>query len=189
MEIKELIAALRNPDMKWSERTQRLQRLCEIGLGCAGASSANELNAQGAAGDKLVMDTISVLRDTLMKQNNPHILKAALKCLPTVCSGARHRVSCTVAWKSLILESIHMIRSASKASEEAKEALEFLHSSTLALPKHDAERMQPCVTMSANWHLREIIFGPRSKGSKGASNSAKVIQWLQSVASSRWSRA
>ena len=81
MEIKELIAALRNPDMKWSERTQRLQRLGEIGLGCAGASSANELSAQGSAGDKLVMDAISVLRDTLMKQNNPHILKAALKVL------------------------------------------------------------------------------------------------------------
>ena len=57
-----------------------------------------------------------------------------------------------------------MIRSASKASEEAKEALESLHSSTTG-PAEEAERIQPCVSLcQLTGTFEEIIFGPRSKG-------------------------
>lgn len=190
-ELREIIARLRDPDMKWADRTQNLQRLVEVGVSCAGASersatfgTADNTDVAVAVavvtGDKVVMDTISVIRDTLMKQNNPHVLKSALRCLPTISHGVRHRASCAVAWKSLLLESIHMIRTVAKVCEEARIALDYLHSGG------QEARHQPCLSLSQlSGHFEEIILGPRGKGTagKGASNTCKVIQWLQSIGS------
>jgi hypothetical protein len=189
-ELKELIAQLRDPDLKWADRTQCLQRLSEMGVSCAGASETYANAATGgtgavetansAAGDKVVMDTIGVLRDTLMKQNNPHVRKSALRCLPTISQDIRHRASCAVAWKSLLLESIHMIRTINKVMEEAREALDFLHSAG------SNDRKQPCLSLhQLSGHFEEIILGPRGKGAAGksASNTCKVIQWVQSMCS------
>ena len=188
-ELREILSRLRDPDMKWADRTQSLQRIAEIGVTCAGASEAANSPADSssaaaattagivASGDKVVMDTIAILRDTLMKQNNPHVLKSALRCLPAISHGVRHRASCAVAWKSLLLESIHMIRTVAKVHEEARIALDYLHSGG------QDDRKQPCVSLcQLCGYFEEIILGPRGKGSgKGASNTCKVIQWLQSV--------
>lgn len=195
-ELREIIARLRDPDTKWADRTQNLQRLAELGVSSAGAAETAALATEGrgsqaaaaaaaatagvASGDKVVMDAIAVLRDTLMKQNNPHVLKSALRCLPAISHGVRHRASCAVAWKSLLLESIHILRTVAKVHEEARIALDYLHSGG------EDDRKQPCMSLCQTCgYFEEIILGPRGKGSggKGASNTCKVIQWLQSVGS------
>merc|ERR1711871_1835412 len=77
-----------------------------------------------------------------------------------------------VAWRKLLLSTLHIVRSSNKTiSDEAKETLDTLHGITLSV----GGLMQ---------NLEEILVGPRGvKGSSAgsASNSSKVVKWLNSL--------
>merc|ERR1711968_58035 len=77
-----------------------------------------------------------------------------------------------VAWRKLLLSTLHIVRSSNKTiSDEAKETLDTLHGITLSV----GGLMQ---------NLEEILVGPRGvKGSSAgsASNSSKVVNWLNSL--------
>merc|ERR1711871_856647 len=119
-EIIELVTILKDDDLKWAQRTQHLQRLRELteylGLG------------DGVIVEKSTTAVIGILTNTLTKNNNPHVLRAAVSCLPHICDVASKCTGAGVAWKVIILESFHLLRTTSRSVyEEAKFVLDALH--------------------------------------------------------------
>lgn len=84
----------------WSDRSEMLTRLAAMGAALEHSPA-------------LAQDVLNTLCDTLGKQNNPYVLRAAIGCLRSLGEGS----SClhaTLAWRALVLESIHLIRTPSK---------------------------------------------------------------------------
>ena len=135
-ELREIVALLRDPDLKWADRTQHLQRLRDLGdtyAGEYGNGTGDNNSYQGgssasAGAEKGTTEIISVLTDTILRQNNPHVLRAAVSCLRTVSLSAAAHASCGVAWRALLLEAFHLLRVANRpVFEEAKDTLDCLH--------------------------------------------------------------
>lgn len=153
--LREILTRLKDDDLKWSERTEVLKRL-QLCPGCKDS--------------QYITDVISVLINSITKQKNPHVLCASVSCIRILGDSASNHVNCAVAWRSLLLESIHLMRVASKpVVEEARSALDSLHGKCLSLGH-------------LSLMLDEIFAGPRGKGSGGASNSTKIVQWLDNIA-------
>jgi hypothetical protein len=84
-----------------------------------------------------------------------------------------------IVWRSLLLELFHLMRVNSKVvSDDAKAALRSMHH--LNPHPHFIKAHIPCVSLSQLMGLySDIITGPRGKGSNSASNSVRVLQWLE----------
>jgi hypothetical protein len=166
-EIRELVTILKDDDLKWAQRTQHLQRLKELTeyLG----------QGDGVMVEKNTTAVIGVLTNTLTKNNNPHVLRSAVSCLPDICDVASKCTGAGVAWKVIILESFHLLRTTSRSVyEEAKFVLDALHRG----------EGPPSIGITyLTGMLNEVVAGPRGKGSNGASNTARTLQWLTEAAS------
>lgn len=152
--LREIIARLKDVDMKWSERTELLKTLQE----------------NPACGDSLhVSEVIGVIIETLTKQKNPHVIRAAVRCIRDIGHSSIVLMTAAVAWRTLLLESIHLLRVAAKPIyEEARDSLTALHGRSIS------------IAYLSNM-FDDIFAGPRGKGSSGASNTARVIQWLETI--------
>jgi hypothetical protein len=154
-DLRDILTRLKDDDLKWSERTEVLKRL-KLCPGCKDS--------------QYITDVISVLINSITKQKNPHVLCTSVSCIRILGDSASNHVNCAVAWRSLMLESIHLMRVVSKpVVEEARHALDSLHGKCLSLGH-------------LSLMLDEIFAGPRGKGSGGASNSTKIVQWLDNIA-------
>jgi len=184
-ELREVLLSLRSADQKWAERTQRLARLGQL-VGCS-----ESCNASTNSTTMLLTEAISALVDALTKQNNPHVLRAAIGAVRCVGEcGSQLLGVVGVAWRQLLLETIHLLRAAAKpVHDEAREVLGMMHARGRVLSLAALTPM-----------LEEILAGP-SRGAKGgagsssssgsgggsgssaggASNTARVVQWLDSV--------
>lgn len=151
--LREIIARLKD-DMKWSERTELLKTLQE-NPACGDSSHVSEV--------------IGIVIENLTKQKNPHVLRAAVRCIRDIGSSSMVLMTAAVAWRTLLLESIHLLRVAAKPIyEEARDSLSALHGRSISVSY-------------LSGMFDDIFAGPRGKGSGGASNTARVIQWLESI--------
>ena len=192
-EIKEILALLRDQDLKWGPRSQHLARLRDLGDSFGAdaytytGSSAQEQADTTAKCGKGATDLISVLTDTILRQNNPQVLRAAVSCLRTVGASAAANATCSVAWRALLLEVFHLLRATSKTVfEEAKDTLDYLHSSAGKNPTLTLTQLTPMFS--------DIFAGPRGKGTPrasgasdkssvgGASNTKNVVAWFVQAA-------
>jgi len=152
--LREIIARLKDVDMKWSERTELLKTLQE----------------NPACGDSLhVSEVIGIIIETLTKQKNPHVIRAAVRCIRDIGHSSMVLMTAAVAWRTLLLESIHLLRVAAKPIyEEARDSLTALHGRSIS------------IAYLSNM-FDDIFAGPRGKGSSGASSTSRVIQWLETI--------
>ena len=191
-EVQEILVLLREPELKWGARVQHLQRLRDLGDSFsvdAFASAGGSVQEQADCAARCAKGTtelISVLTDTVLRQNNPQVLRTAVSCLRTVAASTSVNPSCGVAWRQLILETFHLLRAAQKpVYEEAKDTLEFLHTSSTRgkIPHLTLTHLSPMIN--------DIFAGPRGKGtprsgasssdkasSGGAANTKNVVLWF-----------
>ena len=187
-EVRELLTVLRDPDLKWGPRSQHLGRLRDL-CDCFGATAISCGTTSQEQADMAVKCTkgttevISVLTETILRQNNPQVLRNAISCLRTVADSAVANPSSGVAWRQLLLEVFHLLRSTSKPIyEEVKDTLDYLHS-------HEGK--QPGITLTQLTPMLSDIFnGPRGKGTprangadksggvNGAANTKNVVLWF-----------
>ena len=170
-EVKEALQLLEDPDFKWTERVESLRRLHTVMMNISGhGGSSNDLPCT------LLIEILSALIQCVTKQKNPHVLRSAVCCIRVVGAFASNSPTCNVSWKSLLLETIHLLRSVTKpVYEEAKDTLIGLQMGSAGTPKWTLSMNQ------LNVMLPDIIAGPRGKGSGAASNSNKVVQWLDNM--------
>ena len=175
-EIKDIVSRLRGigPDdsskeIKWAERCELLNKLARL-CTCAFDNAT------------VLAEMLSVLAENVSRQTNPHVVRAAIQCVKTLGGGYMEGSSAVVAisalnasglaWRKLLLSALHTVRASNKTiSDEAKETLDSLHGITLSVGG-----LMP--------NLEEILIGPRGgKGSSAgsASNSSKVVNWLNSL--------
>ena len=170
-EVKEALQLLGDPDFKWTERVESLRRLHTVMMNISGhGGHSNDLPSA------LLIEILSALTQCVTKQKNPHVLRSAVCCIRVVGAFASNSPTCNVSWKSLLLETIHLLRSVTKpVYEEAKDTLIGLQMGSAGTPKWTLSMNQ------LNLMLPDIIAGPRGKGSGAASNSNKVVQWLDNM--------
>ena len=116
------------------------------------------------------------------QQKNPHVMRSAVCCVSVVGGFAASRASCGVAWRTLLLETVHLLRSSTKVvQEEARDVLFALHAGASGAARWTVSLAALCPS------LPDVLAGPRGKGAGGASNTAKVVQvrvwpaWICSV--------
>ena len=153
-EVRELLAKLKDDETKWNERADSLRRMY----------------SNPACDDpSLITEVITIIMTNIKRQKNPHVLKAAVACVSVVGDSPAVQTQ-GVAWRSLLLETIHLLRTASKpVYEESLETLESLHGRSVSLGQ-------------LTGMIDDVLAGPRGRGTDGASNSAKVISWLDQKA-------
>jgi hypothetical protein len=187
-EVREILSFLRDPDLKWANRSQHLQRLRDLGDCYAsdlafGSNSPQGQQSTVAKCSKGTTDMISVVTENILRQNNPHVLRAAISSLRTIADSTQSNPSCGVAWRALLLEVFHLLRTVTRqVYEEAKDTLDYLH--TIG----DGRRKQPLLNLTQLASMLTDIFGgPRGKGTPKAgsdkmadksSNTCKVVQWF-----------
>jgi hypothetical protein len=178
-ELRDIVLFLRQGggegQQRWADRAERLGRLGQL-VGClstnsASATTGSSHSSSGAsptASGMQLSEVISVLHETITRQSNPHVLRAAIgavRCVGDCCNISM----CGVAWRTLLLETMHLLRATSKTvHDEAREALCMLHTRAKCL---SLAHLQPM--------LEELLAGPR-KGSASSSNasSSRVVAWL-----------
>ena len=159
-------------ELKWGDRVQLLGRLNRLLFSSFDSSSS------------LLLEVISLIEENVTKQTNPHVVKAAIQCAKSLGGGGAEDsasvisiseiraslVSCSVAWRNLILGCINCVRSTNKAiSDEAKDMLNSIHGLTIS-------------TGSLMQNIEEILSGSKGKGtSSGSSNTSKIVLWLNGL--------
>ena len=170
-EVRESLQLLNDLDLKWAERVEALRKLHTALINISGHSVHGP-----EIPNAILSEIISSLIQCVIKQKNPHVLRSAVCCIRVVGAFVSLSSTCSLSWKSLLLETIHLLRSVNKpVYEEAKDTLLGLQIGSAGTPKWTLNMSQ------LNVLLPDIIAGPRGKGSGAASNSNKVVQWLDSM--------
>ena len=187
-ELRETLQLLSGTECKWAERVEALRRMYNAISNITMSSSPPTPGSSGSGStctdipESLLTEIISVLNISITKQKNPHVLRSAVCCIRVVGGCAAGTASCGVAWRTLLLEIIHLLRSSTKAVyEEAKDTLLSLHSS-IVVPGGGGAVVKGTISLSnLTPMLPDVLAGPRGKGSSGASSTAKVVQWLETL--------
>jgi hypothetical protein len=160
--------------LSWSERVTALQRL---------QKDIQEYPGSEGTSDWLG-EALNVLAESIVKQKNPNVAKELLltvNCIaPFLAQDALTDGSLALAFRSLVLEIIHLLRHTNKGiSDAARTSLDrFMGAKALSLSA--LTRLSPSV-------YTELLFGP-NKISNGkavtstAANTSKVLQWLADFA-------
>ena len=147
-------------DLKWSDRQALLEELYSL-LSVAPDTSS------GASAISLLGDAISVVHECLTRQKNPHVQRAATSCVRAIGESISVLTGNALAWRTLLAETIQLLRGASKpVQEEARRTLSYLHSKFII----------SLASMSSSSVL-EDVFGPSTRsgsrsGSRGSSRGA-----------------
>ena len=169
-EGKEALQLLSDPDYKWADRVEALRRLHTVIINI----QSNKLCDNSDIPSELLTEMISSLILCVTKQKNPHVLRSAVCCIRVLAVFASNSTTCNVVWKTLLLETIHLLRVSNKpVYEEVKDMLIGLQNGAAGVTKWTLN-MTILTPM-----LCDIFAGPRGKGSGGASNSSKVVNWLE----------
>ena len=187
-ELRETLQLLSGTECKWAERVEALRRMYNATVNITMSSSPPTPGGSSSGNtctdipESLLTEIISVLNISITKQKNPHVLRSAVCCVRVIGGCAAGTASCGVAWRTLLLEIIHLLRSSTKAVyEEAKDTLLSLHSNIL-VPGGSGTMVKGVISLSnLTPMLPDVLAGPRGKGSSGASNTAKVVQWLETL--------
>ncbi len=160
-ECKELITRLKDGSnatdggaLKWSDRAEYLKRL------------ANNMAIKDSA---YITDAISIAILSITKQKNPHVVRAAVQIVKVVGESPYIHINNSVAWRSLLVETIQLLRGSSKPIyDDAVYVLTYLHSIG-------------CFTIGSLTVILDDIFGSKKNTvSTSASNSSKIISLLDS---------
>merc|ERR1711871_1402569 len=147
-------------DLKWSDRQALLEELYSL-------LSVAPDTGSGASATSLLSDAISVVHECLTRQKNPHVQRAATSCVRAIGESISVLTGNALAWRTLLVETIQLLRGASKpVQEEARRTLSYLHSKFII----------SLASMSSSSVL-EDIFGPSTRsgsrsGSRGSSRGA-----------------
>ena len=147
-------------DLKWSDRQALLEELYSL-------LSVAPDTGSGASATSLLSEAISVVHECLTRQKNPHVQRAATSCVRAIGESISVLTGNALAWRTLLAETIQLLRSASKPiQEEARRTLSHLHSKFII----------SLASMSSSSVL-EDVFGPATRsgsrsGSRGSSRGA-----------------
>jgi hypothetical protein len=126
-EVRESLQLLSDPEYKWSERVAALRRLHTVIINISAFScnsNGGVVNGSSDIPPTLLTEIISALTLCVTRQKNPHVLRSAVCCVRVVGAFAASTVSCGVAWRALLLETIHLLRVSNKpVYEESKDTL------------------------------------------------------------------
>jgi len=152
--LKTLLHQLKDDQVKWSHRAQLLQQL----RSCATSDPT------------LLPEVLGELVVNITKQKNPNVVRAAAECVAFVSDAVTGHAGCGATWRSLLVETVHLLRHANKSVVEgAKESLGAMHGRSLSL-----SALSPL--------LEDIIAGPRARAEGVAFNTVRVTQWLSDLA-------
>ena len=160
-ECKELITRLKDGSngtdggaLKWSDRAEYLKRL------------ANNMAIKDST---YITDAISIAFLSMTKQKNPHVVRAAVQMVKVIGESPYIHINNSVAWRSLLVETIQLLRGSSKPIyDDAVYVLTYLHSIG-------------CFTIGSLTVILDDVFGSKKNSvSTSASNSSKIISLLDS---------
>lgn len=164
-DLKECVHLIKNGDgMKWAERAGVLQRLSGA---ISEVISLHTVDSCISANSNVFSEVITLIADSLGKQSNPHVLVATMGCLRALECGGSLATHCWLAWRALLLEGVHSLRSANKlVSEAAMDTMTHLyHCRAISL-----------ATLCTGSLLEDLVVGVRSgaagAGKKGISKPA-----------------
>jgi hypothetical protein len=160
-ECKELITRLKDGSnaadggaLKWSDRAEYLKRL------------ANNMAIKDST---YITDAISIAILSMTKQKNPHVVRAAVQLVKVIGESPYIHINNSVAWRSLLVETIQLLRGSSKPIyDDAVYVLTYLHSIG-------------CFTIGSLTVILDDIFGSKKNSVSSASNSSKVISLLETL--------
>ena len=155
-DLKECLHLIKNGDgMKWAERAGVLQRLsCAI----SEVMALHTVDSCISANSNVFSEVITLIADSLGKQSNPHVLVATMGCLRALECGGSLATHCWLAWRALLLEGVHSLRSANKlVSEAAMDTMTHLYRC----------RAISLTTLCTGSLLEDLVVGVRS-GAAGA---------------------
>ena len=136
-------------------------------------------------------ELVLLLTDIITKKVNPQMLSSSMLCLRALQCGEvlwTHS-HCSVPWRHLVLESIHLLRSNNKHVQEcARNALTHLYTAksiTLSLLEGMLDEVIVGSRVAAN-HLHPHLHLPSNNNNSktllhSAANTSRVIQWLDSL--------
>ena len=98
------------------------------------------------------------------------MVRAAAVAVAAVGDAVAGHAGCGTIWRSLLLETVHLLRHANRSvSEGAKESLTALHGRSVSL-----QSLTPL--------LEDLLGGPRGRGEGAAFNTVRVVLWLTELA-------
>jgi len=190
--------------LKWNERSELLvsiaSQLRELSMASSSSSSSSTPEEPVVSTEVLSMhvntftELVLLLTDIVTKKVNPQMLSSSMLCLRALQCGGEGLWShshCSVPWRHLVLESIHLLRSNNKHVQEcARDALTHLYTAksiTLPLLEGMLDEVIVGSRVAAN-HLHphpHLQLPSNNNNSKtllhSAANTSRVIQWLDSL--------
>ena len=111
-DVREALQLLSEPEFKWAERVEALRRMGHAlsRVAVAVTSAGGTTNTSTDVPEGLLTEVISALTVSVTKQKNPHVLRFAVCCVRVVGGFAAGRASCGVAWRTLLVETVHLLR-------------------------------------------------------------------------------
>lgn len=187
--------------LKWNERSELLvsiaSQLRELSIASASSSSPEEPMVSSEEVSMHVntfTELVLLLTDIVTKKVNPQMLSSSMLCLQALQCGEVlwSHSHCSVPWRHLVLESIHLLRSNNKHVQEcARNALTHLYTAksiTLPLLEGMLDEVIVGSRVQAANHLHphlQHLHSNNNNNSKtllhSAANTSRVIQWLDSL--------
>jgi hypothetical protein len=185
--VADVLASLQDSTIKFSQRTEFLNSL-QVLLNDANARAVRGGPEQLEAFVSKNMDTLSevvrVLLDYIAKQKHPLVVAATLHCVGTLVYGELMATQFGGPWRSLAIETIHMLRNNNKQIFDATLGVLF------ALYRAKSLSFA-YIASTPGGLLLEILSGPRSSGGgassagavlvPGGTNVSKIVAWLDSA--------
>ena len=114
-----------NAVMPWTQRVEMMQKLQKELKTLAALAADGSSGDDSSAGD-WIAEVFSTLAEGLVKQKNPNVLREFLITVPMIATWVPQLMSpdsvtggssAMLAWRSLLLETIHTLRHTNKSGE------------------------------------------------------------------------